>query len=382
MYCNNKSPLKGVLTVLCVSLFFFDLSYAQSVIDNELDKVRQSDGAVEIDSLLKGPIVLPTAEKAFCLPSIFRFSSSVSKNDLCNTADEKTNLSVILQEDYLGPLLIEKATSSNKKAVPSLEQLTSDLNDEVLQERQPMVNEVLDQGSIKADDYLSSPPVKIAILIDDLGYNRKGMELSLALPNEVALAILPHTPFGKKTALISSQTGRVILLHAPMESINQHNLGPGGLYTSMTQEQVIKTLNDDLLSLPNVIGVNNHMGSLLTQKTDTMKWIMQVLQEKNLFFIDSVTSSKSVGWQEAVNSNIRTMKRDVFLDNKVTEKAIDTQFEKLLKIARKKGHALAIGHPYPATMKYLANRLRNLDELNVELVPLTELLDKKLATVE
>lgn len=216
---------------------------------------------------------------------------------------------------------------------------------------------------------------RIAILIDDLGYNRQGMESSLALPYEVALAILPETPFALPTALTAKEQGRITLLHAPMENQRELKLGPGGLYANMTEHQLKATLNKDLDGLPGIQGVNNHMGSLLTTKADSMKWVMEVLEGRSLFFIDSLTSPKSVAKKTAQEYGLKTVSRDVFLDNIRTEKAIDKQFSRLIKRARRHGSALAIGHPYPETMAYLKKRLNHLEADGVRLVRLSDVLE-------
>ena len=216
---------------------------------------------------------------------------------------------------------------------------------------------------------------RIAILIDDLGYNRQGMESSLALPYEVALAILPETPFALPTALTAKEQGRITLLHAPMENQRELKLGPGGLYANMTEHQLKATLNKDLDGLPGIQGVNNHMGSLLTTKADSMRWVMEVLEGRSLFFIDSLTSPKSVAKKTAQEYGLKTVRRDVFLDNIRTEKAIDKQFSRLIKRARRHGSALAIGHPYPETMAYLKKRLNHLEADGVRLVRLSDVLE-------
>jgi polysaccharide deacetylase 2 family uncharacterized protein YibQ len=215
---------------------------------------------------------------------------------------------------------------------------------------------------------------QIAILIDDLGYNRRGMDSSLALPVEVALAILPETPFSRQTALTAQKQKRITLLHAPMENQRKLELGPGGLYAKMTEDELKTTLKRDLDGLPGIQGVNNHMGSLLTTKPDSMKWVMEVLKGRSLFFIDSLTSAKSVAEKTAQEHGLKTVSRDVFLDNIRTEQAIDKQFSRLLKLARRHGSVLAIGHPYPETMAYLKKRLKNLEKDGVRLVPLSKVL--------
>ncbi|NLQ17493.1 divergent polysaccharide deacetylase family protein [Marinomonas sp. M1K-6] len=215
---------------------------------------------------------------------------------------------------------------------------------------------------------------QIAILIDDLGYNRQGMKSSLLLPAEVALAILPGTPFALQTALASQKQQRITLLHAPMENLRELKLGPGGLYARMSETELKDTLTREIESLPGIQGVNNHMGSLLTAKADSMRWVMETLQGRSLFFIDSLTSAKSVAKKTAQEYGLPTVSRDVFLDNIRTEQAIDRQFSRLLTLARRHGSALAIGHPYPETTAYLKKRLAALERDGVRLVPLSEVL--------
>ena len=215
----------------------------------------------------------------------------------------------------------------------------------------------------------------ITIIIDDLGYNRRGMEESLSLPVEVALAILPHTPFSKKTALAATEQTRNIILHVPMENERELKLGPGGLYKSMGEKELKETLKAGIESVPGIQGINNHMGSLLTQDTQRMEWVMEVIQPMELFFIDSLTSPNSVALANALKFNLTTTRRDVFLDNIQDEKAIDRQFKRLLAIAKKRGKALAIGHPYPATMNYLSKRLAKLDDDGIRLISIAEYIE-------
>lgn len=217
----------------------------------------------------------------------------------------------------------------------------------------------------------------VTIVIDDLGYSREGMQSSLELPSEVTLAILPSTPFAEKTALASAKQSRTIILHAPMENTRKLELGPGGLYTNMEEEEFKKVLSQSISSIPGITGVNNHMGSLLTQDTERMQWVMEILQPLGLFFIDSVTSGQSVAYSEAQAMNITTVKRNVFLDNIRSEDAIHKQFERLIKIAKKDGAALAIGHPYPSTMDYLLKRLPQLEQEGIKLISIDDYMKRK-----
>ncbi|MCO4786684.1 divergent polysaccharide deacetylase family protein [Marinomonas atlantica] len=224
---------------------------------------------------------------------------------------------------------------------------------------------------ISAMDALPAPP-KIAVVIDDVGYNRRGMEESLALPLPVVLAILPETPYGARTAQRAHLQERITILHAPMENERELKLGPGGLYVNMDEQTFKQTLYDDLDSTPYVTGVNNHMGSLLTTHSEHMGWVMDIMAERSLFFIDSLTSPKSVAYKTAVERGVRTVTRDIFLDNVRSEEAISKQFERLLKRAHKQGSAIAIGHPYPETTRFLKRRLNQ--PLSAQLVTIDTLL--------
>ncbi|MFD1383339.1 divergent polysaccharide deacetylase family protein [Rhodanobacter aciditrophus] len=226
-------------------------------------------------------------------------------------------------------------------------------------------------GNISAMDFLPAPP-KISVIIDDVGYNRRGMEESLALPLPVVLAILPMTPYANQAAEAAKKQQRVTILHAPMENQRELKLGPGGLYVNMDEAAFKKVLNEDLDSVPWVQGVNNHMGSLLTTHRASMEWVMDVMAKRSLFFVDSLTDAKSVAHVVASERQIRTVTRDVFLDNVKTQSAINKQFEILIKKAHKYGAAVAIGHPYPETMHYLHERLAQ--PLSVQLVSIKEQL--------
>lgn len=229
----------------------------------------------------------------------------------------------------------------------------------------------MEKGNSSEMDFMPPMP-KISVIIDDVGYNRRGMEESLALPIPVVLAILPMTPFAKQAAEAARTQQRVTILHAPMENQRELKLGPGGLYANMDEATFKQALNEDLDSVPWVQGANNHMGSLLTTHRQAMEWVMDVMSERSMFFVDSLTDPKSVAHIVASERRIKTVTRDVFLDNVKTQNAIDKQFKRLIKRAHKYGSAVAIGHPYPETMHYLSERLSL--PLSVELVSIKEQL--------
>lgn len=217
----------------------------------------------------------------------------------------------------------------------------------------------------------------ISIIIDDIGYRIHDDLRAIAIPGPLAYAIMPHSPYAHKMSHLAIKNGKQVLLHLPMESIipkKNRFLGPGALMLDMNKAQFMRTLNRDLKSLPEAIGVNNHMGSLLTSHAGHMEWLMHTLKRDRKFYIDSMTSRFSVAGTIARENNIPTLKRDVFLDDKLKPGYIESQFSELIRIAKEKGEAVAIGHPHPETIWVLDRELQNLNKFGVRLVSITDLM--------
>jgi hypothetical protein len=217
----------------------------------------------------------------------------------------------------------------------------------------------------------------IGIIIDDIGYRYHDDQAAIGLPGPLAYAVMPLSPHGGEMARLASELGKIVMLHLPMQASDSYEnqfLGPGALTLNMTKRQILQTLNADLRSLPDISGVNNHMGSLLTQYPVRMEWVMKDLKAHKKFYVDSMTSHRSVAGTVAQELHVPTMRRDVFLDDKQNVNYIRGQFKKLIAIARRKGTALAIGHPRPDTIKVLSRQLRLLKLYGVRLVSVQTLL--------
>ena len=218
----------------------------------------------------------------------------------------------------------------------------------------------------------------ISIIIDDLGYRRLDSLRAIELPGPVAYAILPHTPYASRLASIAFQLDKEVLLHVPMESEQDKALGPGAVTVGMTRLEIQAVLDAGLASVPHVSGINNHMGSALTQKTRAMGWLMDwVSRSGDLYFVDSLTSSRSVALRAAQAAGLRAIGRDVFLDASPEPEMIRMQFQRLIEFARAHGTGLAIGHPYPQTLSVLRNVLSKPSYYGVELVPVRELIARR-----
>lgn len=230
------------------------------------------------------------------------------------------------------------------------------------------------QSNVTATPPNSATPA-ISIIIDDLGQSQQSGRRTLALPGPVAASFLPRQRFSRELAESAHRKGKEVFLHQPMDSIDGRRLDVGAVTLNMTKAQFLGVLQENLALLPHAVGVNNHMGSLLTRHPGHMLWLMREMRRQApLMFVDSRTTVATVARQLAEETGVPAIDRDVFLDNNVSERDIAAQFRRLLHLARKRGTALAIGHPYPQTLAFLEQQLPALQQQGVRLLPVAELL--------
>ncbi len=218
----------------------------------------------------------------------------------------------------------------------------------------------------------------IGIVVDDMGYRLADGLRALALPGPLAYSFLPHTPHASRLLAAARSAGKDVMLHLPMEAVSaNHLLGPGAVRSAMTHAEFVDTLRAALASVPGAIGVNNHMGSLLTRDPERMAWVMQTLRDDGLYFVDSRTTALSVAAQVARDASVPVAERDVFLDNRPEERYVHGQFARLLDVASRHGDALGIVHPHGGSVAVLARELPRLDAAGVTLVPVPEILRRR-----
>jgi polysaccharide deacetylase 2 family uncharacterized protein YibQ len=215
---------------------------------------------------------------------------------------------------------------------------------------------------------------RLAIIIDDIGYNKTQSERAANLKGKFTLAILPFTPHGLNSANIAHHQGKELMLHLPMSTVNNMPIGKGGLISGMKKDDFLRILRQDIDALPLAQGVNNHMGSRLTQETEPMQWLMAELHQRGLYFVDSRTSAQTRALDIARQFQVPSVKRDVFLDDLNETKAIQYQLNRAIQFARQRGSAVAIGHPYPLTLAVLEQIQPLLAAEGVTLVYVSQLL--------
>jgi polysaccharide deacetylase 2 family uncharacterized protein YibQ len=226
-------------------------------------------------------------------------------------------------------------------------------------------------------------PIRVALIMDDLGYSLEKARAVGELNLPLAVSVLPFSPFAVESAQIAHEHGLEVMLHLPMESKNHHEtekFTQGMIRSRLTDDEVRSRVREDLYQVPYIRGVNNHMGSLLTEDEVKMRAVLDVLKEFGLFFIDSRTSLDSVAYDTARRMQVPAASSDLFLDAaEESPERIEQNLRQLFSIARKRGWAVGICHPYDRTLKALGNLPALLEKSGVVLVPPSEITGSKAA---
>ncbi len=216
---------------------------------------------------------------------------------------------------------------------------------------------------------------KIAIIVDDLGYDSDTDLSFFRLDMPLSFSVLPYGPSTRSVVRKANKNGLELILHLPMEPKNYPSVkpGPGGLFLSMDVNKLLKVLREDLRLIPGASGVNNHMGSSFTENREKMLVVLKELKKRGLYFIDSRTTKHTVGLDLARDIGLPAARRRIFLDNNLEARALAIQMERLLSMARHRGAVIGICHPYKETYRLL-KRYRSKIKSEFQMVPVSELV--------
>ncbi|HBL29923.1 MAG TPA: divergent polysaccharide deacetylase family protein [Acidobacteria bacterium] len=219
-------------------------------------------------------------------------------------------------------------------------------------------------------------PGHVALVIDDLGERPEDLVPLFALGQPLTYAVLP---FEKHTRDVVAELRRrrvEMLLHLPMQPLNGEDPGPGALRVDMDAATLRKRTEAALAAVPGAQGVNNHMGSRMSEDETALTPVLQVIGEHGLFFLDSRTSGQSVAYRTARSLGLPAAERHVFLDRDPSAEAVRAQFRRLLDLSRSRGAAVAIGHPLPETLQVLTEEVPKAAAAGFVFVPVSDLLDR------
>lgn len=205
---------------------------------------------------------------------------------------------------------------------------------------------------------------KVAIVLDDWGYNLNNLEMLKTFKFPLTLAILPNLRYSRKISQEAHNLDKEIILHLPLEPYTNTEIAleENTIMIDMDKDEILAILRRDLENLSYAVGVSNHQGSKLTRNERAIKIIFEEFKKRELFFLDSLTSNKSLCKKIAKESGVKFTSRSVFLDNNPSEKYIEGQLDRLVKKAKSKGAAVGIGHNRSLTLKVLKRLMPELEK--------------------
>lgn len=215
----------------------------------------------------------------------------------------------------------------------------------------------------------------VAIVIDDMGLDRKRTDAVIALPGPLTTAFLAYADHLPEQAARARRAGHELMVHLPMEPTGRGiDPGPGALMVDMDPLAISAALARALEGFGGFVGLNNHMGSRFTAQADPMRVVLSEVKRRGLLWLDSRTTPDSVAIEEARRLGVPLAVRDVFLDHREGRQVVRTQLAQLERIARAHGYAVAIGHPRDATITELAGWIDRLPDKGLQLVPISAIV--------
>lgn len=219
---------------------------------------------------------------------------------------------------------------------------------------------------------------KIALLIDDFGYSKGGVvDVFLEdLDIPLTISVIPGTPQAKFVAEQAHKSGKEVIIHLPMQPKGKFNPDYKWIILdTMSEEEIKSTIKGARKDIPYAVGLNNHMGSLITSEERPMRALLKAVKEEDLFFVDSRTSPDSIAFALAQEMGVKSISRQVFLDNEKDIDYIKGQFQQLISSAKEKGKTLGMGHIDVTTGQALKEIVASLDERKIELVYVSEIVN-------
>lgn len=215
----------------------------------------------------------------------------------------------------------------------------------------------------------------IAIIIDDMGLAIKNSHRATDLPAPVTLSYLPYAENIQSQVDTARAKGHEIMLHLPMEAFDRAMYpGPAALTTRLSMDELKQRLVTNLTAFHGYVGINNHMGSRLTSTPEAMQVVMDEIGRRDVYFVDSWTSPRSVAYETAAEEGISRARRDVFLDHDEGEQAVWNALKQAEYMARRYGSSIVIGHPKNDTINVLQAWLPGAAERGVQIVPASTLV--------
>jgi polysaccharide deacetylase 2 family uncharacterized protein YibQ len=217
---------------------------------------------------------------------------------------------------------------------------------------------------------------RVSVVIDDAGYSLRDLQPFIDFPGKLTIAVLPHVTYSSEASRLTADAGKEVILHLPMEPLGDANPGPGAILSTHSSDAIREALEKSFLSVPDAVGVSNHMGSKIMSDSRILRIVMDYLGEEGRFFLDSKTTSDPVAAALARSRGVPFLERSLFLDNDRNEEAIKSLFFDGIELAELHGSAVLIAHVQsPQVVSVLQDIYQELGTGQIELTFLSELLE-------
>lgn len=388
---NNKSVifLSFVIVLLCGIFLFLNIKFnseskvqglpqvSKEMSNSQDDSLELADSAKSADKLDSAKSAKSLDKKSSLSATATTENKSLSTSETASSkekssvkaenlsANEKTAKSASEKEKFIQEenLSANKKTATNTKSSKKEEnsQSTSLLskNSSTLRETPSVKSEKSSKSSEKTlenseksslpqkyDIPISKNHAKIAFVIDDAGLNVNNLKRYTSLPFALTIAVLPRLSHSKDCAYVVRSSGQELILHQPMQSVNLNlNPGDGAITPEMSTFEIAQTIKQNLDEIgPNVKGMNNHEGSLISANVIKIGTVLDVALERNIYFLDSRTNVETKAPQAALERDMKIYERDIFIDNVLDKNSMLKEILKGLEIANRKGRVIMIGH--------------------------------------
>ncbi len=246
-----------------------------------------------------------------------------------------------------------------------------------VEERPKIAEKAIKEGKAVLPKKAAARAAKVAIILDDAGGKTPDYNGIRSIKEPLTISVIPDLPDSQGVAKALADAGFEVMLHLPMESVNgsYRKSGGGMIACSASDQEIRKTVLDDLSSVKCAVGVNNHMGSKATADERVMKEVFNALKGRGLYFIDSRTSNTSVAFKLARKFRLRCAENNMFLDSETSEAYVEANFRRLVSTAKQRGSAIGIGHATrPATISALIKLMPEYEKDGVQFVYASELV--------
>lgn len=290
------------------------------------------------------------------------------------------NIKAQMTDSLLNIIINQSAVDIKPEAVSDSESANAETEEKTAEDKQ-LKTEKKTENIVKSREQkqvkiITGGPVMIAVVIDDMGVSIPHTRDILSLEKPVTASFLTYGAANRKQVREAKEKGFEVMLHVPMMPHAKADLAPITLSPNMTEDEIKNNFVQmlDRYKGLGMKGINNHMGSLFTENEKCLGYVMQILKDRNLFFLDSKTTAKSVGAKVAAEYGVPYIARDVFLDNENDYNYIMKQLRQTEKIAHMRGYAVAIGHPRTQTYLALRDWMKELPKHKIRLVRLGDLV--------